>query len=494
MDPRYQPADLSFDKNINDPNYEHRDQTHQSGQTSRTNTWVQTPGAPYPGEQAYFSGPVDTNGYPVDSKGKQPYTVPQSHLHPSPLESPRDSIDLEKQSAKDAHGHDAHAAPAHDPHEKDPNQPKLPFGQRLKHFTWAWYTLTMSTGGIATLLSIQPHSFPGLISIGAFFYVLNLIFFAGVCSMMVLRFTKFPGTFKESIKHEREGLFLGPFFLSVATIITGTQKYIVQMYELEHPMRGWIVTSMAIAFWIYTFVTFMLAVFQYSYLFNSHTYLLNKFMPSWLLPIFPVMLAGTIASVIAADQPVEARMPILVAGLGCQGLGFTVAILMYAHYIGRLMQVGLPNREHRPAMFIGVGPPSFTCLALIGMANALPEDFDLQRDGLLDGHLLRTMALVVALFLWVLAMWFFCISLIAVIISRPKYFHLGLWAVVFPNTGFAIATINIGNSLKDETIQYAGNGLTIVIVAMWAFVVFLNFRAVFVADILYPGRDEDVED
>lgn len=71
---------------------------------------------------------------------------------------------------------------------------------------------------------------------------------------------------------------------------------------------------------------------------------------------------------------------------------------------------------------------------------------------------------------------------------------MGLWAVVFPNTGFAIATINIGNSLKDETIQYAGNGLTIVIVTMWAFVVFLNFRAVFVADILYPGRDEDVED
>lgn len=65
-------------------------------------------------------------------------------------------------------------------------------------------------------------------------------------------------------------------------------------------------------------------------------------------------------------------------------------------------------------MFIAVGPPSFTCLALIGMANALPDDFDLQGDGLVDAKLLRTLALIVALFLWVLAMWFFMVTLIAV--------------------------------------------------------------------------------
>ncbi|KAF2705403.1 hypothetical protein K504DRAFT_440588 [Pleomassaria siparia CBS 279.74] len=461
--------------------------------TSTANTWIQAPGIPqssiqYSSEPLYFNGRQDENGYPIDMKGKQAsYMINEQSIQTTPVDSPRDSLDLEKQNK----GMDAIP---HDPHMKDPNQPKIPFGQRIKHFTWAWYTLTMSTGGLATLISIQPHAFRGLISIGAFFYVLNLIMFSTLCIMMILRFAKFPGSFKESIKHEREGLFLGPFFLSVATIITSTQKYVVQAYDMNHPTRGWMVTSISIAFWVYTFSTFCLAVFQYSFLFVGHTYLLTKFMPSWLLPIFPIMLSGTIASTIAADQPVESRMPILVAGLGCQGLGFTVAILMYAHYIGRLMQVGLPNREHRPAMFIGVGPPSFTCLALIGMANALPKDFDLQGDGLLDGNLLRTMALVVALFLWVLAMWFFMIALVATLHSRPKYFHLGWWAMVFPNTGFVIATISIGRELKDETILYVGNGLTIAIVVMWCFVLFCNLRAVWVVDIMYPGRDEDVED
>lgn len=66
--------------------------------------------------------------------------------------------------------------------------------------------------------------------------------------------------------------------------------------------------------------------------------------------------------------------------------------------------------------------------------------------------------------------------------------------MVFPNTGFVIATISIGNSLKDEIVLYVGNGLTIAILCMWAFVLYHNMRAVIVADIMYPGRDEDVED
>lgn len=401
-------------------------QIPDSGETTRTNTWVQTPAGPYPSDQGYFPGPVDANGYPVDVKGKQPDSENPFNDPPSrpPLATSPATNDVEKQKHNhdDGHGHGGWDYHSKIPHRKDPNQPYLPFGERLRHFTWAWYTLTMATGGIATLISIQPHPFPGLITIGAVFFIINLVFFFGITGTMILRFTKFPGSFKASITHEREGLFLGPFFLSVATIITGTQKYIIQAYEADHPNRSWAVTSIAVAFWAYTFFAFCLATFQYSFLFCCHSYKLTSFMPSWLLPVFPIMLSGTIASVIAADQPVPSRMPILVAGLGCQGLGFTIAILMYAHYIGRLMQVGYPGREHRGAMFIGVGPPSFTCLALIGMANALPDDFDLQGDGLVDAKMLRTLALVVALFLWVLAMWFFMITLVAVSIRvTPRF-------------------------------------------------------------------------
>lgn len=32
---------------------------------------------------------------------------------------------------------------------------------RLKHFTWAWFTSTMSTGGLAIALAETPHRFNG---------------------------------------------------------------------------------------------------------------------------------------------------------------------------------------------------------------------------------------------------------------------------------------------------------------------------------------------
>jgi len=447
--------------------------------------------------------------HPYD-KGKEAYHVNEREMSSST--TPRDSIDMEKAAHPKEHGHgQAHSHENVDPFTKPEYEiehmyppghedswvgprPKLSFRTRLHHFTWAWYTLTMSTGGLATLIAIQPHAFPGLITIGAVLFVFNLILFTFVCTMMLLRFSMHPGSLKESLKHEREGLFFPTFWLSVATIITGTQKYVIQPLEAEHEMRAWLLTSMAIAFWLYAICTFLLAVIQYSYLFIGHTYLLTKFMPSWLLPIFPIMLAGTIASVIAVDQPLASRLPILVAGVACQGLGFTVAVLMYAHYIGRLMQVGLPNREHRGAMFIGVGPPSFTALALIGMANALPPDFEIQGDGFIEAGMIRTLALLCAVFLYALAMWFFMISLVAVLHSRPKFFHCGWWAMVFPNTGFTIATISIGGALRSEGVLFAGNIMTIGIVIMWIFVLTMHIRAVWFSDIMYPGRDEDVAD
>lgn len=66
--------------------------------------------------------------------------------------------------------------------------------------------------------------------------------------------------------------------------------------------------------------------------------------------------------------------------------------------------------------------------------------------------------------------------------------------MVFPNTGFVIATISIGRALNDETVLYVGNGLSIAIITMWFFVLFKHVQAIYVADIIYPGMDEDVTD
>ncbi|KAI0485026.1 voltage-dependent anion channel [Xylariaceae sp. FL0804] len=397
------------------------------------------------------------------------------------LQEGDDEHDAEKHSEQ-------HGAGEHHVDPYDPNRPKLGFRQRLHHFTWAWFTLPMSTGGLALLIFAQPHQFPGLKEIGLVVYIVNIIIFALLTGLMLARFLMHHGDFYRSVSHEREGFFLPTFFLTLATLITGTHRYAI---PADDETLQW---AVATAFWGYVAVTLIVAVGQYSFVFAAHSFGLQTMMPTWILPIFPIMLSGTIASVIAETQMEMAAMPIISAGLTCQGLGISVAFMMYSHMIGRLMQAGLPNREHRPGLYMNVGPPAFTALALIGMANGLPDGFDRELDGIVDANILRTLALVTGIFLWALALWWFGIATVAVLSCRPKYFHLGWWAMVFPNTGLILASITIGKELQNEVVLWFTTGMSVCLLAMYCFVLYSHIRAVVKQDIMYPGRDEDVND
>lgn len=216
----------------------------------------------------------------------------------------------------------------------DPKRPKLNLRERMHHFTWAWFTFPMSTGGLSLLVFAQPHKFPGLLGFGLFVYILNIIIFTTICSGMVARFFLHPGDFRKSIQHPREGFFFPTFFLAIATLITSTERYAVP----DDSVSAWGIKT---AFWIYVALSLMVAVGQYSYVFAAHSFELKTMMPTWILPIFPIMLSGTIASVIAERQPHNEAISIVIAGTTCQGLGMLVAMMMYSHMVGRLMAAGM---------------------------------------------------------------------------------------------------------------------------------------------------------
>lgn len=144
-------------------------------------------------------------------------------------------------------------------------------------------------------------------------------------------------------------------------------------------------------------------------------------------------------------------------------------------------------------MFIAVGPPSFTALAIIGMANSYPEGYDLFGSDSIAIQVMRVMALLTAIFIWSLSFWFLCISIASVVaVYEQLTFHLNWWAFIFPNVGFTISVISIGKQLRSQGVLWVGSILTVLLVCLYLFVLFRHVRAVIRKEILWQGKDENI--
>jgi tellurite resistance protein TehA-like permease len=219
--------------------------------------------------------------------------------------------------------------------------------------------------------------------------------------------------------------------------------------------------------------------------------------PAWILPIFPIILGGLLASIIAPGQPLEEDCwTMVVGGITLLGMGWLIAFLIYAIYLYRLISFGLPAADLRPGMFIAVGPPAFTGLALINFGASLPRlaGYGYFAGGEKEGAIvaLRVFADFAAIFLWAFAFWFFCVTLVAIVLGvRGMSFHLVWWASVFPNIALALVTGRVGERLESKGIMGVASAMAILLVVAWFFVAVLNVRAVVARQIMMPGKDED---
>lgn len=65
------------------------------------------------------------------------------------------------------------------------------------------------------------------------------------------------------------------------------------------------------------------------------------------------------------------------------------------------------------------------------------------------------------------------------------------YAMVFPNVGFTIALIQIGEQLLSPAIQWVTSIMTILLIALWLYVMAAHVRAVVKKQVMMPGLGED---
>jgi len=352
-----------------------------------------------------------------------------------------------------------------------------------------WFASTMSTGAVAVVIGQTPFSFSGLETIGKIFFIVDLVMFVMASILITARFILRPGAISKSMHYPAEALFFGSFWVSIALILNCTQVYGV-------PSCGpWLVVTIRVCFWIYSALVIFVAVFQYAKLFIAERLQVADAMPAWILPMYPFLVLGPLVATLAPSQPQESAITMLVAGVTFQGLGWMVSIFMYTIYILRLMSSELPPASLRPAMFISVGPAAYTSAAFVALGtqarNILPPDF-MGVSGIPAGEVLRIIGIVMGIFLWLLAFWFFAVTCWGIVDGFSEMsFTLTWWAFIFPNGGLTLATIQIGNALDSHGIKVLGSIMTVLLVVAWLVVAAACVKALWERKILWPGMDDD---
>jgi tellurite resistance protein TehA-like permease len=246
--------------------------------------------------------------------------------------------------------------PNHD-HERPAS--KLPISERLKHFTWSWFECTMSTGALATLIGQQPYTFPGLKTIGATVFVIDIVLFVVFCGCITYRFTRNRNVLSKSLHHPHESFYFGTFWVSIALIL-----YCVQQYGVSST-GPWLTKAFEISFWTYVGCVFLVAVFQYHVIFDEEKLSVSEAMPSWILPVYPFLILGPLAAELVKGQVQTRALPILLGGLCFQGLGWCVAFIMYTLYVTRLIGSEIPEPSKKPGMYVAVGPAGMFITLLV---------------------------------------------------------------------------------------------------------------------------------
>ena len=369
---------------------------------------------------------------------------------------------------------------------------KLSFSERSLRITWAWFPASLSTNSMASVISQQPYTFPGLETIGKIFYILSIVMFCLFLGLIIARFVRKPRAIRTSLHHPSESFFFGGFWVNFALMILGMQSYGV-------PASGeWLLRAVRILYWIYFAAAMLIAVLQYHVIFQVERLTPEDAMPVWILPAYPFLVSGVLAANVAETQPQQYAVELILAGIAGLGLGWMLALFVYTVYLNRLISGSMPEPSLRPGMYMSVGPAAYTCAGLISLGKQamerLPDDF-LGITTFPVGELWYAISVPAGLFLWLIAIWFSALSTVSIVHSvRKMSFALQWWSFIFPNAGLASATIQVGQALDSKPIKLAATVITIMLVPLWFMIAIAHVRAIWLRQILAPGKDIGVDD
>ncbi|ROW17340.1 hypothetical protein VPNG_01051 [Cytospora leucostoma] len=368
------------------------------------------------------------------------------------------------------------------------------FKDRVACFQWTWFTSTMATGGIANVLASIPFKAQWVYIIGVIFFIFNMCLFATIGIFLLMKFRLRPGSFRRSFTDQFEALFIPASLVSVGTIF-------INICEYGIPHTGpWLLYTMEAMFWVWVFASVLASAGIYLILWSTLIFPIHTMTPVWVFPAYPLLLtapfAGNLINSAGDDIGLIRGLPIAMAAVAVQGMGFCLSFMILAAFIYRLMTQKLPRDMQRPGVFISIGPSGFTTAGIVQLgrlsANFIPVNF---MDPGMTGHavyIMKLMSALIGLWLWGLAVWFFIVSVGSFWkYARPEHeakigFQMTFFSFVFPNTALITATFQIGRAFGCRPLEIVGCVMSGLLIVVWAIIFGMMIRCVWRRELLWP--------
>ncbi|KAJ1338427.1 Voltage-dependent anion channel [Microdochium nivale] len=374
---------------------------------------------------------------------------------------------------------------------------KVGLRDRICCYQWTWFTMTMATGGVSSVLHSVWNGYQAnwLYNVGLVFYLFNLSLFVMNCVFISMRFSMTPGSFVQSFTDQLESLFIPSFVVSIGTILINTCEYGI-------PRAPWLAHVMVYFFWLYIAVSLFASTGMYLILWSTQVFPVHTMTPVWIFPGYPLLLAAPLAgnlisSATSHNPPPEIPyVAIALTAVSIQGAGFLISLMICAAFLYRLMTQKLPRDNQRPGVFISIGPGGFTVagLVLLGQQARYVIPISLQ-DGDHAVLIVRILSIMVGLWVYGLSFWFFLVS----VGSLWKYclpghrlpFQMTWYSFVFPKTALVTATLALAQALSSPGFRIFGCVLAASLVVVWTAVFSIMVKSVIKKQLLWPKDDED---
>ncbi|KAF4485691.1 Malic acid transport [Fusarium agapanthi] len=248
------------------------------------------------------------------------------------------------------------------------------------------------------------------------------------------------------------------------------------------PYTGiWLVHTMECVFWVYAALSVSLSAFLYLILWSTLIFPVHTMTPTWVFPAYPLLLnapfaANLIAAADSAGHKLSTNTVAMALGAtAIQGTGCLIAFMISSAFIYRLMTQKLPRDMQRPGIFMSIGPYGFTAAGIAQLGSqadlVIPPNF---LDNPQFAAIIKVISILVSLWLWGLAMWFFIVCVGALwkysLSGHHLPFQMTWWSFVFPNTALVTATSVMGKIFDSNGLHVFASVMTVGIIIVWALI------------------------